>query len=81
MSCTCEKIPVGKGKGSVQGYSVSTLCSECQAQQVLDAEAAVEQKKYDDANQLVAERSYKIAEDELIAEGVIEKKDGKVKIK
>ena len=81
MSCTCIRIECGTGRGKVQGYSVSTLCDECEAQRIIDVLAEVEHKKKEDAIQMIAERSNKIAEDQLIAEGLIELKDGKLNIK
>ena len=81
MSCTCTKIPAGKGKGKVQGFITTTLCQECLDQRAIDAVNAAEQKKYEDANLLIAQKSRQMAEDALIAEGKIEIKDGKTKIK
>ena len=76
--CTCEKKKSGKGKGKVQGYVVTKLCPECIAQRAVDAIAEVENKKEQDANQMVAERMYSDAKDKLLAEGKIEKVDGKL---
>ena len=78
MSCTCVKKESGKGKGKVKGYSVSTLCAECEAQRAVDAIAEVENKKVEDANQMIAERSYEDSKAKLIDEGKIEVKNGKM---
>ena len=81
MSCTCIKKESGKGKGKVKGYTVSTLCPECLAQRAKDAIAQVENKKEQDANQMVAERMYDDTKAKLVSEGKIEVIDGKIKVK
>jgi len=78
MSCTCVKKESGKGKGKVKGYIVSTLCPECEAQRAVDAIAEVENKKEQDANQMVAERMYDDTKAKLVSEGKIEVKNGKL---
>lgn len=81
MSCTCKKIPVGKGKGKVQGYAVTELCQECKEKQAIDSVNQAKQKEQEDINLMIAQKQRSMAEDALVAEGKIEKKNGKVKVK
>ena len=81
MSCTCVKQESGIGTGKVKGYTVSTLCPECVAQQEADALESVERKKEEDANLMIAQRSYDDSKAKLISEGKIEIIDGKPKKK
>ena len=81
MSCECVKKETGKGKGKVKGYIVTSLCAECEAQRAADVIAQEEQKKYEDANLLIAKKAQDMAKAELIKEGKIEEVDGKVKVK
>lgn len=81
MSCTCVKQEAGKGKGKVKGYIVTTLCPECVAQQEADAIAQAEQQEQEDVQVMIAQKAQTMAEDALVSEGKIEKKNGKMKKK
>ena len=81
MACECIKTECGTGKGKVKGYTVSTLCDECEAARVTSAIESAEQQKEQDVQILVAEKAQKMAKDELIKEGKLEIKSGKLKVK
>jgi len=81
MACTCIKKQVGKGKGKVQGFVVTTLCDECEVARAASAIESAKQKEDQDVQILIAEKSQKIAKDALVAEGKLELKNGKLKKK
>ena len=81
MACTCIKKQVGKGKGKVQGFVVTTLCDECEAARVASAIESAEQQKDMDVSIMIAEKANTIAKEALIKEGKLELKNGKLKKK
>ena len=81
MACTCVKTEVGQGSGSVKGYMVGTLCSECQARQdaenILREEQDLIRKAEAEKEALISSKSREIAVEELKAEGTLDK-DGNI---
>lgn len=83
MSCTCTKVPIeNKAKNSkVTSYTTDGSCPFCVSQREANAILAEEQRLELEANILIAERTRDNVAAELEAEGKIEKKNGKWKVK
>ncbi len=81
IECECEVTELeNKAKNSkVKSYAKSKLCIFCEAKRQEDSLEAEKRKEQEDIQLLINKKAQKLAEEELILDGVLEKIDGKLK--